>query len=565
MDSVKEPAAPAQIPHVVQQIRHKDLGFFSQRRTMIICQLPLTAELALVTAAVWMANPQALDNPLFQVFLVLATVIMAACALVPWPKLSPKSFAVVPLLDFLLVGLGREATAGGISSLGLLLVFPVLWLSASLGKTGVGLSFIGTTLVAAVPVFAASRMTAADIMGPFLLSAIMTVVALSVHLLLSSISNQDAQLREQDAALRDAYADTLKRERLLNTVLETVGVGVHAVDASGKDILINDRQRRNLLLASPPDFPDAAESELLIVEADGVTPVPPERRPVARALLGQAFSDYRIRIATPARQRVLSSTARPMTDENGSFAGSVLAFNDVTDLVEALAIKDDFVANISHEFRTPLMSILGFLDLVLESADQIPEQQAEFLVTAQSNAERLLQLVSDLLAAGADSIVVHPQHISLTDLAMACMASAAPRADKAGVELINDIRGSFWVTADPMRVGQVIDNLLSNAVKYSRPGDTVTLRAWETPEKVCFSVTDTGVGISETDIDHVFTKYFRSNDVREARIFGVGLGLGIVKTIMDNHGGEITVRSKLNRGSTFTATFPTIKTPHTGA
>lgn len=529
---------------------------------MVICQLPLTTELAIVAAATWVANPQTLNNPLFQFFLVLGAVIMAACVLVPWRRLPPKSFAVVPLLDFLLIGLGREAVTETMSGLGLLLVFPVLWLSASLGKAGVGLSFSGTTFVAAVPVLAASSAIPADIVGPFLLPAIMTVVALSVHFLVSSISSQDARLREKDAALRDAYAQTLERERLLNTMLDTVGVGVHAVDSGGNDILINHRQRRNHLLAAPPDVPDAPEAQLLILEADGVTPVPPERRPVARAALGQAFSDYRIRIATPTQQRVLSSTARPMKDENGGFAGSVLAFNDVTDLVEALAIKDDFVANISHEFRTPLMSILGFLDLVLESPEQTPGQHADFLVIAQSNAERLLQLVSDLLAAGSDSMAVHPQRMDLTNLAMMSLASAAPRANKAGVELINDIHGSFWVMADPMRVGQVMDNLLSNAIKYSRAGDTVTLRAWETPEKVCFSVTDTGVGIGQKDIDQIFTRYYRSNDVRESRISGVGLGLGIVKTIMDNHGGQITVNSKLGKGSTFTATFPTINTVH---
>lgn len=562
MQSVKErPGPSADIPDdLAHHVHHKYFSSFSRRRALVICQLPLTVALVLVAVAVSLVSPQTLGNPLFQSFLVLGTAIMTACALVPWTLLPAKSFVVIPLVDFVLIGVAREATTETISSLGLLLVFPVIWLSAALGKTGVGLSFIGTSLVAAAPVLAGSSAAPADIVRPFLLPAIMTVIALSVHVLVSSISRQDARLKEKDATLREAYAGTLARERLLNTVLDTVGVGVHAVDSNGKDILMNHRQRRNHLLAAPPDILDASEPQLAILEPDGVTPVPPERRPVARAARGQSFSNYRIRIATPTRQRVLSATARPMNDEYGNFTGSVVAFSDVTDLVEALAIKDDFVATVSHEFRTPLMSILGFLDLILESPEQTPGQHADFLGTAQSNAERLLQLVSDLLATGVDSMAVHPQHIDLADLAAMSMASAAPRADKAGVALINDVAGSLWLTADPGRVSQVLDNLLSNAIKYSRASDTVTLRAWATPEMVCLSVTDTGIGIAEDDIGQVFTKYYRSGRVRESRIPGVGLGLGIVKTIMDNHGGSIAVSSKLNRGSTFTVTFPTINT-----
>lgn len=151
---------------------------------------------------------------------------------------------------------------------------------------------------------------------------------------------------------------------------------------------------------------------------------------------------------------------------------------------------------------------------------------------------------------------VHPQKVDLQDLIAMSVASARHRAGSRGVEIVNDARQPLWLTADPGRVNQVLDNLLSNAIKYSQAGDTVTIRAWETPENVSFSVTDTGIGISQTDLPKIFTRYFRSNSVRESAIPGVGLGLGIVKRIVENHGGSITASSMPGSGSTFTVTLP---------
>ena len=202
------------------------------------------------------------------------------------------------------------------------------------------------------------------------------------------------------------------------------------------------------------------------------------------------------------------------------------------------------------------MSILGYLDMVLDAPEDHPGQHEAFLRIAQSNAEKLLNLVSDLLSISSDSMGVHPQRIDLTDLIGMCVASANPRATSRGVDIVNEATRSLWLTADPGRVTQVLDNLLSNAIKYSRPGDTVTIRTWETADVVCFSVTDTGIGIAEEDLPKIFTRYFRSDRVRESSIPGVGLGLGIVKRIVENHGGSVTANSRPNLGSTFTVTLP---------
>ncbi|MDQ0866522.1 sensor histidine kinase [Arthrobacter globiformis] len=541
---------------LVHQVEDKFFSDVTQRRSMLISQLPLTVSMLIIAVILAVIRPATLGDPGFQFSLLLSLGLTAMCMLLPWHLLPPGSFVVVPLLDFLAVAVAREATAASFTSLGLLLVFPVIWLAARLGKLGVALSFLGSALVATVPMVVAPSTAPFDAARPFLLPAIMTVIALAIHVLLSSVVSQDRRLKLKDAELRTAYQESLERQRLLDTMLDIVGVGVHAVDASGRDILMNQQHRRNRALAVPPGAPDPADQEVDLLASDGTTPIPPEHRPVARAVQGQSFSDYLVRVGSPANQRVLSSTARAIRDKEGNFTGSVLAFSDVTEFVNALAIKDDFVANISHEFRSPLMSILGYLDLVLDSPEEHPGQHEAFLRIAQKNGEQLLNLVSDLLSASSDSMGVHPQRMDLLDLIRMCVATAKPRAESRGVEIVNEATGSLWLTADSGRVTQVLDNLLSNAVKYSRPGDTVTVRAWDTADLAHFAVADTGIGIAEQDLPKIFTRYFRSDSVRESLIPGVGLGLGIVKRIVENHGGTVTASSKPGLGSIFTVTLP---------
>lgn len=537
---------------LAHQVRARFFSDVTQRRSMLSSQLPLTGSLLAVAGILALVRPVTLEDAGLQLSLILALSLTALCLLLPWNLLPARAFLVVPLLDFVVVGLAREATASSFTSLGLLLVFPVIWLAARAGKTGVVLSFLATLLTVAVPLLAGASATPSDLARPFLLPLIMTVIASAVHILVSSLGSQDVRLKRQDTELRKAYEESLERQRLLDTMLDVVGVGVHAVDADGNDILVNQQHRRNRALYQSP----GKEQDLNLLANDGTTPLPLEHRPVARAARGQSFSDYMVRLGSPTDHRVLSSTARAMTDKDGNFAGSVLAFSDVTELVNALAIKDDFVANITHEFRSPLMSILGYLDLVLDTPEEHPGQHQAFLKISQNNAEKLLNLVADLLAASSDSMGVHPQKMDLLDLIRTSVASAAPKAESRCVKIINEAEQPLWLTADPVRVTQVLDNLLSNAVKYSPAGGTVTIRAWDTGGAISLSVTDTGIGISNEDLPKIFTRYFRSDAVRESTIPGVGLGLGIVKRIVENHGGSITASSKLNFGSTFTVTFP---------
>ncbi len=310
-----------------------------------------------------------------------------------------------------------------------------------------------------------------------------------------------------------------------------------AIHARGVPLHLADPQERDLLLFGPGKVPLAADD-----------------RPVRRAILGESFTNYQMWIGPDDNSRAISTTARTMRKEDGSSAGAVIAFHDNTEMMAALSAKDDFVANVSHEFRTPLTSILGYLGMILDDADRLPADLYKFLTITQRNALRLSRLVSDLLTT--DSMEVTPAGTDVSALIAESVASARPMAERNGVELLMTGPTQLWAMVDSGRIGQALDNLISNAIKYSPDGGTVTVRAWSDGTDVVCEVQDTGMGMSSAEQAQAFTKFFRAGPALERSIPGLGLGLLITKSIVASHGGSISIQSEPNVGTTMRMVLP---------
>nr|WP_255257224.1 ATP-binding protein [Arthrobacter sp.]AXV46316.1 signal transduction histidine kinase [Arthrobacter sp.] len=352
-----------------------------------------------------------------------------------------------------------------------------------------------------------------------------------------------------------ALRQSRRNESLLNTVLNTVDVGIAVVDTEANAIVNNLRYQRDLEHATPNESDGGTGSGLLVYGPDR-TPLGYREIPLLRAARGESFSDSLIWIGPPGDQRALSVSARPVSEsESDDFAGSVIAYGDVTQLIDAAAAKDDFLANVSHELRTPMTSIVGYLDLVLDEPD-LPHHIVAPLKVTLRNSERLLQLVSDLLSTATSDNVLALQSVDLAELIRDSICSAASRAASNDVTITTDIPSTLPVVLDPLRIGQVLDNLLSNAIKFSPGGGHITIAAQHTTGHVTVEVSDTGIGMTPEELQVAFTKFFRSGSVIKAAIPGAGLGLAITKNIVEAHHGTIALASEPGRGTTVTIILP---------
>jgi PAS domain S-box-containing protein len=222
-------------------------------------------------------------------------------------------------------------------------------------------------------------------------------------------------------------------------------------------------------------------------------------------------------------------------------------------------MKDEFVALVSHELRTPLTSIRGYLELLLEESARLEPTHAEWLSVIDRNSERLLLLVEDLLLkaqVNAGKVAVSVKNINLAAVVEQSVKMAAPVAAAREVTLTCSTESMPPVTADPARIGQVIDNLISNALKFTPPGGRVEVRAMVRGAHVRVEVADTGTGISEDEQARLFERFYRTAQAQTNAVPGVGLGLSIAQAIVEAHGGEISCSSVEGAGTTFALELP---------
>lgn len=535
------------------------------RVQVALCQLPVTlilAAFAIAAPAVW---PTLIESPVFIASIILMVALFLACFLIPWERLSANAYLVIPILDLLVIGLARNGAVPAVPGLGVLAIFPVIWLSASgsYARTSVFLSFFGTLLITAPSaVQRFPNISPSDIATAILLPLMMLAVSLAIRFASANVRIQRRRLEIKDAELRELLIQSRSRERLLKTILDAVDVGIVAIDAEGHKVLVNDQQKVFQQAASSAGpVPEVQESRQLMFGQDKVTPLPEDKRPIHRASAGETFANYLVWLGEGSSRRAVSTAARIIKNDDGGFSGAVIVYTDVTGLVEALSAKEELISNVSHEFRSPLMSVLGNVDLVLAEADALSTAAVQRLEVVQRNAERLLSLVSDLLVSASTVLAVHPRRTDLAGLIETTIGSAQAQADASHVSLHADVPVPLWAHADPLRISQALDNLVSNAIKYSPGGGDVTVRARTEEDWVQLQVQDTGMGIGEEETSRIFTRFFRTQAARQAAIPGVGLGLSITKTIVERHGGNITCQSKPGAGTTFTMTLPAEDAP----
>lgn len=366
--------------------------------------------------------------------------------------------------------------------------------------------------------------------------------------LAQSLNNMAAELQR-----RIQVAESQQRE--METMLESLTEGVLAIDSSER-VLFGNRRAVEILGARLRRGADLRET-VRFVELQQI---------LVRALRERTDTTADVSFTDGRTQRFIHGRAAPLTDPIGGTRGAVMVLNDFTEMNRLMTLRREFVANVTHELQTPLTTIRGFLETLVDSHPPSPEDQQRFLQITLRQTRRLQRLVEDLmelarLDQAAEQSVVRPVATTSgtisNDAAEACAALASER----NVRI--EVRGALDIPlqADADLLTRALVNLLDNAIKYSPAGSAVEIECHAEDGQIVWSVTDHGPGIEAIHLPRLFERFYRVDKGRSRREGGTGLGLAIVKHIVLAHGGTVGVESEVGRGSRFWFKLPQHPTP----
>jgi len=267
------------------------------------------------------------------------------------------------------------------------------------------------------------------------------------------------------------------------------------------------------------------------------------------------------------RQRFFAVTVASVRAMETS--GAVIVLHDITDLRKLERVRRDFVANVSHEFKTPLTAIQGFAETLLAGAIDDPQNRIRFLQIILEHSRRLARLTDDLLELSkmdADRIDLEVDRLSVSQFVQSCLETTQRTAAEKNLRVSVNLQGSVPdIAADRRRLAEVLQNLLDNAVQYTPSGGRIVVSASSDGEEVTFTVSDTGIGIPKVDQPRIFERFYRVDVARSREVGGTGLGLSIAKHLVEAHGGRIWVESEVGQGSKFHFTVPVFEPQHAGS
>ncbi|MHC5016815.1 MAG: ATP-binding protein [Planctomycetota bacterium] len=347
-------------------------------------------------------------------------------------------------------------------------------------------------------------------------------------------------------------AELRSRQTELQAILQSMSNGVLAVDAEQRVLSVN-RAAENLLGLEGR----SARGRLL----QEVVREPLLHRFVADALTGPGRHAQELAVG-PDQPRTLQATGEPLEDAEGRRVGLLLVLNDVTQLRRLETIRSDFAANVSHELQTPITTIKGYVETLLETGNRDRDESRRFLEIVNRNADRLAAIIEDLLALarleepGADRDLERAE-TPLAPLMESVAAQYRQAAADKDMTLFLEVPPDLEVSVNARLFEQAISNLLSNAVKFAPTGTTVTLTACRTDEGgLDVAVADEGPGIDAAHLPRLFERFYRVDRARSRELGGTGLGLAIVKHIALVHGGQAEAESAAGTGSVFRIVLP---------
>ena len=293
--------------------------------------------------------------------------------------------------------------------------------------------------------------------------------------------------------------------------------------------------------------------------AEGRTPLELTHQPRFARLVSTTLDTGEMQVeeldldTTPPRALVLAGS--PLRDGSGA----VVVIRDVTDLVRLNRMRRDFVANVSHELKTPLTAIRGFAETLRDGAMEDLGTAGRFVDRILGQSVRLQALLDDLLTLSrleSAEATAEREQVDLAELLSTILEQVRALADRKGIRVESALDPGCVIGGEPESLERMVRNLLENAIRYNRHGGRVGVRLESRDDGILLEIEDTGVGIPSADLSRVFERFYRVDQARSREEGGTGLGLAIVKHAAQLHGGTVDVRSALGQGSTFRVRLP---------
>lgn len=340
-------------------------------------------------------------------------------------------------------------------------------------------------------------------------------------------------------------AHEMQKDRL-STLIESMGSGLILIDSRGYINLIN-RTYKEIFKVKTSEYLYKLYYEVI------------EHQEINKIIEDIFMTEHKVKkqvvIPFKIERRHFEVYGVPIIGKNDVWKGILLVFHDITEIKKLEQTRKDFVANVSHELKTPVTSIKGFSETLLDGAMEDKETLQAFLHIILKESDRLQSLIYDLLELSkieneGFSLAIQPINIIVAiEDAIKILQGRAHEKD-IDIQFENH-PSELILEADIYRIKQVFINIISNAVSYTPQGGDVFIRIEETSKKVAIHIKDTGMGIEKEEIPRIFERFYRVNKARDRNSGGTGLGLAIVKHLMEAHKGKVTVESEIGKGTTF--------------
>lgn len=529
-----------------------DTGPGSRTRSVWLQQLVLSASVVITVLVVQALQPELFGVWTFSTGVALIIALTAAALVVPWHRVPRTAVAAIPLGDVLGIGLLAFGTD---LRFGFFWAFPIIWLATyfSLVLLIAALAGVGTMILVDATVNGFGPVQALRLIIVLLT---LTFIGITAYMTSRQTRAFKQLLRRQATRLQGTLQRVTGQERRVSQMLNGLDTGIARLSAEGEVLALNDTYVA--LYGVDRDDPKRPGGAVEYAALRG-DPLPDGERPFIRASRGEQFEDERVWLydadgnwhaLSVSTRRLMSSDEPPST---------LLIVHDITALIEAERARERLAATVSHELRNPLTAIVGHADLALDDPTLPPKVREQIEVIAGAG-ERMQSLISEILASsrGVFREDAAPAVSDAARIISSSLESFRPAAAARRVTIEEDLGEGLEVVGDAFRLRQAFDNVLSNAIKYTPGGGTVRIigDADRVGRTVVLHFADTGIGIHEDDLPRIFEPYYRARAVRESTTPGTGLGMGIVRSIVEQQGGSLTLESEVGAGTTVSITLP---------